>query len=134
MSQQPIDGKVLNCSMESFINDIITMTPSEWWASRDWHKTFFIVVGSFALLLILDFYKTKNMTLEDATRIVNKENEKKRKKRNKKPMNTIQKVCILLCIIFFFATAGFGRTPEIGAITTGFMVASFIGYFLFKDK
>ena len=135
MLQQPIDEKVLNCGMESFINDIITLTPSEWWASRDWVITsFLVVIGVFALLLISDYYEIKNMTPEDAKRIINEKEEKERKKRNKKPMNTIQKVCILLCIVFFFATAGFGRTPEIGAITTGLMVASFIGFFLFKDK
>ena len=49
--------------------------------------------------------------------------------------NTTQKICILLGIVFFFATAGFGAAQtEIAAITTGLMVASFVGYFLFKDK
>ena len=49
--------------------------------------------------------------------------------------NTIQKACLLLGIVFFFATAGFGANQvEIAGVTTGLMVASFAGYFLFKDK
>tara|TARA_B110000444_G_C18720098_1_gene538023 strand:+ start:300 stop:620 length:321 start_codon:yes stop_codon:yes gene_type:complete len=106
--------------METFINDIITMTPSEWWASRDWGKTLiwlnllWLVLIPTILIGIYSFIKDSNL-FQGRT-------------------NTIQKVCILLGIIFFFATAGFGRIPEIGAITTGLMFASIVGYFLFKDK
>jgi len=126
-----MDVTVLNCGMD-FINDI-----DKWWASRDWVKTYFIVCGIPILLYIFSLIKDAITTDAETKKQIKeyKQKEKEEKKRNKKPMNTIQKVCILLCIVFFFATSGFGATQTgIAGITTGLMVASFIGFFLFKDK
>ena len=122
--------------MDSFFISIITMTLSGWWETIDWWKTWWLVIGLIWLWIIFDSLYSYITTDAEQKRLIKEymQKDKEEKKRNKKPMNTIQKVCILLCIVFFFATAGFGRTPEIGAITTGLMVASFIGFFLFKDK
>ena len=123
--------------MDSFFISIITMTLSGWWENIDWWKTYWLVLGLILLWAFLRWMYYEIKYPAEIKKLVNEkiQREKEEKKRNKKPMNTIQKICILLCIVFFFATAGFGDTQtEIAAITTGLMIASFIGYFLFKDK
>jgi hypothetical protein len=105
--QLPNGKNVLNCDMNNLVLSIIL-------ALRHYNYEAIAVGVGIAAIFIIRLIKGSNL-LQGRT-------------------NTIQKVCILLCIVFFFATAGFGATPEIAAITTGLMVASFIGYFLFKDK
>ena len=110
MLQEPINEKVLNCDMNNLVLSIFL-------ALRHYNYEAFAVGVGIAVIffIIISLIKGSDL-LQGKT-------------------NTIQKVCILLGIVFFFATAGFGATQtEIAALTTGLMVASFVGYFLFKDK
>ena len=64
------------------------------------------------------------------------QDEPEPQKKPKKPLNQIQKICILIVIACFWLWVGFGDgfRPQYSVIAFAIGITSIVAFFLFKDK